>query len=149
MIIAAVFYGVKCNRCGDIYEYGDYSYYTDEGIIEEIVCEHGWMAENGRHYCPSCHVFNEETDIGAPKVDFSKELKDLNKFIDSMIQGRRERFVDDKDGSYVVNFSLYRESILQQYQVDYIKNLLGDKLIDISQAETKRRGVTYTIKLKY
>ena len=30
MIIADTFYAIKCNRCGDLHEDGDYQFYSDE-----------------------------------------------------------------------------------------------------------------------
>ncbi|MCW0484094.1 hypothetical protein [Gaoshiqia sediminis] len=63
MIIHGVFFAVKCNRCGNICESGDYQYWNDESAAEESAAESEWHIDNGKHYCPNCHEIDENDNV--------------------------------------------------------------------------------------
>lgn len=56
--IPAIFYAVKCDRCGEHFE-GEYEYYTDASDARDASQEEGWVGIGGKHYCTNCY---EEKD---------------------------------------------------------------------------------------
>jgi hypothetical protein len=64
MITEEIFYGVKCDRCGDIYEMnGEYTCYSDKGEILDAAFDDDWKEIHGRHYCPCCYTEKDGTTI--------------------------------------------------------------------------------------
>ena len=56
MIVNKVFYGVKCNRCHEIYETtDDLSFFEDENDAIENAEEYDWLTIQDKHYCPNCY----------------------------------------------------------------------------------------------
>lgn len=62
MIITEIFYGLKCDRCGELYTDGEYSFWNDESNVIENAYESDWNELKGRYYCPDCHEVDDETD---------------------------------------------------------------------------------------
>ena len=61
MFTEEIFYGIRCDRCGEQYESsGDYSYMTDKGEILETAENDDWREIDGKHYCPGCYVEDPE-----------------------------------------------------------------------------------------
>lgn len=57
---------LKCDGCGDYYDGlgdgGAISIDDDTGsFIEEAALDDGWVKEEGKHYCPCCHIAKETT----------------------------------------------------------------------------------------
>ena len=81
MIIAEVFYGVECDRCGKVYDGADYGYYDDMDSALEYAKEDEWLEIGGKHYCPDCYVVDEDTEEVKKKPPRSHHLKSLESFI--------------------------------------------------------------------
>jgi len=84
MIVASVFYGLKCNRCGSMHENSDgYTYMMDEGQILEDALENEWAEKDGKHYCPNCYIPSEDEDSDeiVVKPTYPELIKKLEKFI--------------------------------------------------------------------
>ena len=47
MIVSEIFYGVKCNRCGEQYEDGEHHFWSDESGAIENAMESEWIEEKG------------------------------------------------------------------------------------------------------
>ena len=71
MIITDTFYAIKCNRCGDLHEDGDYQFYSDEDSAWESADYSEWIENHGKHYCPSCYDRDDE-DNCKPKPENRK-----------------------------------------------------------------------------
>lgn len=64
MITEEIFYGVKCDRCGNSYEIcGEYTYYSDKSEILDAALDDGWKEIHGRHYCPCCYTEKDGTTV--------------------------------------------------------------------------------------
>ena len=63
MIVSEIFYGVKCNRCGEQYEDGEHSFWSDEDNAIENAMESEWIEEKGKHYCDKCFHYNDEDEL--------------------------------------------------------------------------------------
>lgn len=63
-------YACVCDRCGKIYEDEDMGYiaWVDGGQAFESASENGWTEIGGKHYCPDCYEYDEETDEYKPKA---------------------------------------------------------------------------------
>lgn len=67
--IEAMFYAVKCDRCGDVYtNSNDHSYFDDEHDAREDSHYDDWVVlangETVKDYCPSCVVMDETDEDG-------------------------------------------------------------------------------------
>ncbi|ROT06815.1 hypothetical protein EEL33_08585 [Muribaculaceae bacterium Isolate-037 (Harlan)] len=75
MIYEEIMYGVKCDRCYEIYENGDgCTVSSDKHDMEEEACENDWQEVDGRHYCPDCYTRDENDEdkiIVKPLIHYS------------------------------------------------------------------------------
>lgn len=87
MITEQIFYGVRCDRCGEDFEsHGDYSYMSDSGDIWDEACDQDWQLIDGRHYCPHCYEENPDPDNDddheyRPKPAYPECVPTLRKFL--------------------------------------------------------------------
>ena len=139
MIITEVFYAVKCNRCGTVYDDSEHSFWSDEGISVENALESDWKEVNNKHYCTDCYEIDEETDEIKVYEDYPKHLKTLNTVIDKVLQGL-SRQVLEHENTFVVKCRFYDTPILQPFQVEYIKNLLGEKFVSLDYVNGKHNN---------
>lgn len=59
-VISKLFGSVKCDRCGDIISE---EWYDDiEDCKDALIYDCNWIELNGKHYCPDCYYYDEETD---------------------------------------------------------------------------------------
>lgn len=148
MIITEIFYGVKCNRCGDILDDGEHSFWNDECGAEENATNSEWIEDKGRHYCPNCYEYNEDDDKQIPLPEFPAYLKELNKFLKNSIVGYSVE-VKETDTEFLVVKPLYNRTKLEDFEIAYITGLAGSNLISITCQKHERytRHEVY-IKLK-
>jgi len=147
MIITEVFYGIKCDRCGEIFEDGEHSFWSDESSAIENACDSDWKEVNGKYYCTNCCEVNDETDEIKVFEEYPQQLKTLNKFIDKILKGV-SRNVFEYEDSILVKCYFYYKPKLDSFEVDYIKNLLGEKFISLDYEVEKYNRFICQIKMK-
>ncbi len=136
MIVSEIFYGVKCDRCGEMHDDGEHTFWNDEGSSIENAMESEWITEKHKHYCPNCYEFNEDKDDNVPKPDFPLHLKHLLKFINKATTHISE--VDEQDDLFQVSAHSYKKDKLETFEENYIKQLLGDNLISFEYKKHER-----------
>lgn len=138
MIVSEIFYGVKCNRCGEQFEDGEHSFWSDENSAEENAMESEWIWEkNGKHYCPNCYELDEETEDTTPLPEFPEHLKKLKSFIDKNLKSYCSSIIETDD-FFKVETGIYNGSTLASYEENYIKEFLGEKLISLEYQKHER-----------
>ena len=147
MIITEVFYGVKCDRCGEIFEDGEHSFWSDESSAIENASDSEWAKLNGKHYCSNCYEVNEETDEIKVFEEYPQPLKTLNRFIDKILKGV-SRNVSEYEDHFLIKCYFYYKPKLDLFEVDYIKSLLGEKFISLDYEIEKYNRFTCCIKMK-
>lgn len=147
MIVTEIFYGVKCDRCGELYEDGEHSFWNDESSVIENAYESDWRELKGKHYCEVCHEVNEETDEISVFPEYPQHLKTLNSFIDRIVKGLARK-VSENESEFQVKFKLYKYSTLEKAEENYIKSLLGDNFISLDYAHGKYNSLSCIIKIK-
>jgi len=145
MITTETFYGLKCDRCGELFENGEYSFWADEDCAMENAFEEEWNELNGRHYCPNCHEINEETDEIKVYEEYPKHLKTLNGFIDKILHGYN-RGVCEYHEYFLVKCKFHDKQRLEEFEANYIKSLLGDKFISLDYEIWQYNNATCSIK---
>lgn len=65
--IPAIFYAIRCDRCGEHHE-AEYEYFSDESGAWESAQDEGWIEVDGKHYCSCC--YNEVDDENVPLKPF-------------------------------------------------------------------------------
>lgn len=106
MIVKEIFYGVKCNRCGEMNETGDYTYMSDESSAENEALDNEWFIDNGKHYCPNCFTVNDETDektVNPPIPDIVKKIEKFLIYITKNIPSTIET-----NDCFKISFNEYR-----------------------------------------
>ena len=126
MIITEVFYAVKCDRCGKVYDGADYGYYNDMDSSLEYAKEDDWVEIGGKHYCPNCYVIDEDTEEVKKRPPRSQHVKSLERFINDFL-GCNARIVESDD-DYEVFFYGKDLSILDE---KYIREMLGSNLLSL------------------
>lgn len=147
MIITEVFYGVKCDRCGETFEDGEHSFWSDESSAIENASDSEWVELNGKHYCSNCHEVNEDTDEIKVFEEFPQPLKTLNGFIDKILKGVSRSILEYED-HFLIKCYFYYKSRLDSFEVDYIKSLLGEKFISLDYEVEKCNRFACCIKMK-
>ncbi len=148
MIITEVFYGLKCNRCGELFEDGEHSFWNDESSAIENAYESDWAELKGKHYCPNCHEIDEETDEVKVYEEYPQHLKTLNGFIDRILHGTSRNVIEKDNDFFLIKCQFYQKPKLDLFEVEYIKSLLGDKFISLDYEEGKYNSFTCCIKFK-
>lgn len=82
MIETTVFYGVKCDRCHEMYEdSNDFTFFYDKSEALEEAMDADWIEKDGKHYCPSCYEGLEEDDTLKIKPSIPKQVFKLRKLL--------------------------------------------------------------------
>lgn len=105
MIVQEIFYGVKCDRCREIYEAGDYAYYSEKNSVIEDATDNDWIEQNGKHYCPDCYTLDEETDEIIINPDIPDVVNKIQKFILHITRNNPE--TREKEDSFELSFNEY------------------------------------------
>lgn len=149
MVIAEVFYGVKCDRCGEIYESGEHAYYMDESEAQEQALESEWGELNGKHYCPNCHSVDEETDEIKPFPAFPKHVSHIRNFAKKMMGGLHEG-IEEKDNAdfIILKYSIQNGRSFKMFHLNYIRDFLDEKFVSLDVDKQKYwDNISITIKL--
>ena len=126
MIIAEVFYGVKCDRCGKVYDGSDAQYYSDTDSALTYAKEEDWIERGKKHYCPNCHVVDEDTEEVKVRPPRPIHLDSLEKFINDFL-GYHARVIESDD-DYEVLFYGDALSIIDE---EYIRKMLDSHFISL------------------
>ena len=136
MIVSEIFYGVKCNRCGEQFEDGEHSFWSDENGAVENAMESEWIEEKGKHYCTNCYDYNDEFETQSIRPDFPEHVRKIKKFLEKIIVGH-SIFVREHSDNFIISKILYNQTGLNSYDTNYITDFLGNKLesIDVKKHE--------------
>ena len=147
MIIPKIFYGIKCERCGDIFEDGEgSSYWADEDSAFENASEGAeWIEIKSKHFCEGCYEVDEETDEIKVKESYPVYIQEIIAFLNKMTLAMHVVVV--LEDVYKVQFRLYHSKKLHDFEVNYIKSLLSNKFISIDEVN-ERSYIEYTILLE-
>ena len=105
MIVPEIFYGVKCDRCKEIFEAGDHAYYSDKSSVLDEALDYAWIEQNGKHYCPNCYAQDEETDEITIRPDIPEAVKKIQKFILNIT--RNSHNTREKEDSFEISINEY------------------------------------------
>jgi hypothetical protein len=135
MITKAIFYGLKCDRCGEVYEDGEgHTHWPDEDSAVEFAIgfdeESEWIEEDGKHYCPECYTVDEETDEVKILPPIPAHVKKIQAFIEKVI--RTPVHMNEVTEICRLSFYVPASKTLQSCDENYIRNYLGDKLINLA-----------------
>jgi hypothetical protein len=63
MIIPVECWNVQCDKCGSVYQSGEYVGWNDKGYAEDCATDDDWHKEDDSHYCPNCYDFDDEGEV--------------------------------------------------------------------------------------
>lgn len=137
MIVKEIFHGVKCNRCGEIYnDTEDHSYFHDESNAVECALDDDWIERNGKHYCPGCFITdeNETVTIKPPHPDYIKKVRNYLHWAAELIIS-----VHEDDGYFIIRgYTKHNTKKIATEDAEWITTYLGDKLVGISYNNAER-----------
>lgn len=122
MIITDTFYAIKCNRCGDLHNDGEYEFYIDEDSAYESASNSDWLHHNNSDYCTCCY----DCETLKPYPEFPKHIKEFRKVFDSLSRSRSD--IIDMGSSVWIKASIWGG--FSKEKEECVKLLLGDKLIE-------------------
>lgn len=125
MIVSETFYGVKCNRCLELFEDGEHSFWTDEcGVVENAI-DYEWIEQDGKHYCTECYELDEITDENKVKKDYPQHIKTLRNFIKKVLFCNSS--LSETNTQFIFSFYLNKIEKLPYFDENYIIALTGEK----------------------
>lgn len=135
MIEQKIFYGLKCDRCGTMCEGGEFEYFDDESFAVENALESEWKEIGDKHYCPDCYEIDEETD----EVKVYEPYPDYIDKVMSFIKGGLKvgAILKETKDKFTITVFSYNVLKFKEYDLEYIKNVLGDKLISSGVSYSK------------
>lgn len=141
MFTEQIFYGVRCDRCGEMYESsGDYSYMSDKGEIWEQAWDEGWNEHNGHHYCPCCHKVigkdENEGNIIRVKNGYPQCVQKL-KLLLRLLVGHSPRN-EEREGWLHYNVPLQYKGVLSDLSRQMIERTLNEVVFTIDFSEDNR-----------
>lgn len=135
MIVSDTFYGVKCNRCLELFEDGEHSFWTDEyGAVENAI-DSEWMEQNGKHYCTECYEIDEITEENKVRDDYPIHIKTLRNFIKKVLFGSLSLI--ESDIEFIFSFYLNKIEKLADFDENYIRELTGEKFVSFEYIKEK------------
>ncbi len=137
MIVREIFYGVRCNRCKEQFDDGEHSFWSDEDGAVENAMESEWIEKKGKHYCPNCYDYDEEKDEQKVKADFPEYVMKLKSFIDKILKSYPAT-VYEKEDYFQISTGIYSGTSFEKFEENYIKELLGEKLISLEYQKHER-----------
>ncbi len=142
MIYEEIMYGIKYDRCHEIYENCDGATVSSEKHdIEEEACENDWHEENGKHYCPNCYTRDEEDEdkiIAKPMIHYS-----FFKFISfvNQLTGCHHRFSQDDNHFILRNNYCYKR--MDNTRLSILREIISDFVVEYKQPEKEGQGRPY------
>lgn len=141
MIYEEIMYGVRCDRCHEIYENGDgYTVSADRNSMEEYASDDDWYEENGKHYCPNCYTrdeIDEDKVIVKPMIhhSFFKFMDFVNK-----LTGCRHRLLEDETHFILRNNYCYKR--MDNNRLAILREIIYDFTVEYKVSE-KQSGKPY------
>ena len=125
MLVQEVFYAIKCNRCGDLHEDGEFTFFNDEDSAYESASNSDWLHHNNSDYCTCCYDCETLKPYPQYPIHITRFRKVFNAMgvCDSSIMGS-----SNEDGSVWIKASIYGG--FSKEKEECVKILLGDKLIE-------------------
>lgn len=147
MIITETFFGLKCDRCGELFEGGEHSFWHDESSAIENATDSDWQEVKGKHYCTGCSEVDEETDEVIVYPEYPKHLKILNAFLDKITSATSRTVIESAESYFIVKCRFYNKQKLEPFEAEYIKSLLGEFFVSIDYIDEKYNSLSCLIKI--
>lgn len=130
---------MSCDRCGEVFSnYDDYTCFSDDDIMSEA---EEWEEVNGRHYCPNCYTYNEETDEVSVKKPYPFDLKRVKANLNVLFRYNPEFYLTEDDEYYIIKNSRSLPEMPESIRL-YIKENLGDDtIIESTESNVKVPGL--------
>ncbi len=142
MIYEEIMYGIKCDRCHEIYDNCDGATVSSEKYgMEEEALENDWYEENGKHYCPNCYTRDEDDEdkiIVKPMIHYS--FFKFSSFV-NQLTGCHHRFSQDDTHFILRNNYCYKR--MDNTRLSILREIISDFVIEYKQPEKGCQGRPY------
>ena len=130
MITEHIFYGLRCDRCGEDYDGSECSCYIDKGDLFDAAKEDDWVTIEGCNYCPGCYEWNMDPYCDydnryRPKPFYPRSIYKLRKFL-QVFGGYRQEEHDD-----MLIFRFYVELVNKKLEPEY--SAMIDKILHLQE----------------
>ena len=142
MIYEEIMYGIKCDRCHEIYENCDGATVSNEKYdMENDACENDCHEENGKHYCPNCYVrFHQEysdDDVIVVKPMIHYSFFKFSSFV-NQLTGCYHRFSQDDTHFILRNNYCYKR--MDNTRLSILREIIADFVVEYKQPEKGCQG---------
>jgi len=132
MIYEEIMYGIKCNRCHEIFENSEsYTVAVDKDDFEAEATEDGWHKDGDAHYCPKCYMVDEnDVIVVKPRIHhlFFKFWNLLKAFT-----GCVHRFTETETHYTLTNHHCYKR--LNKARISILQEVIADFTIEYRTPE--------------
>lgn len=142
MIIKEIFSAIQCDRCSEIAEGSNYTYYSDESDALENAWESGWYTPDGsqhKHYCSNCFIDKGDEKEILPAWPY--HIKKLRSFL-KMTRIFINSIIESDDNTFTFKVSDLPE---EECDMNWIRSYLGTKLISIDKTVPNKYGSYYVL----
>ena len=142
MTYETIMYGIKCNRCQEIYEDSEgVNFAVDRhGDLEECAQEDGWYVNGEKHYCPNCHTINENDEVVTKPLIDHHFFKFRN--VLQMLTCRLYSFYETETCFVLTSYHCYNP--LNEAQSHVLRDIIPDFVVDYRKPK-KINGKPYEI----
>lgn len=139
----AILYGIKCDRCREVFEDSEgHTVFFDKGDAEEGVAEDSWHCDGDKHYCPNCY-FVDDNDVITVKPsiphDFFKFQNTLKALTHTI-----HRFSEIEQHYILTNHYCYKN--LDPARISILREIIPDFTVEYNTPD-KCDGKPYVIEV--
>ncbi len=125
MIKNEIVYGIKCDRCHEMYEDSDdISFFFNQQEVLEFAKDSDWIEKNGKHYCPSCYERLGNDDDFEIKTPYPKEIFKLRKLLTNYVSDYAK--IAEHSDDFTISLYLRSNTLPDKPIMDMIAFILKD-----------------------
>lgn len=143
MIVDAIFYGVKCDRCHKILsDWNDIEYYSDANYALEALDCADWIERDNKHYCPNCYTIdnNDDDDI-IIKKSFPLMIWKVKAYAETAMGYIGDNWYEEDNGKLIIMKGHWKEKptfdIIDAH-ITILKSIIGHNNFSITQIEAEK-----------
>lgn len=143
MIFEEIMYGIKCDRCHDIFENGDNcTVSSDKYDMEESAIDNDWYQDGDKHYCPGCFEKDENDEIVLKPAIHHTFFNFWNKL--KALAGCNHRFSEDDKYYLLTNAYCYKR--LNEARLSILHEIIPDFTIEYHKPD-RCNGKPYEVEI--
>ena len=139
----AILYGIKCNRCREVYEDEEgHTVFFDKSDAEEGASESEWHCDGDKHYCPNCYSM-DDNDVITVKPSIPHDLFKFQNTLKALTH-TVHRFSETEEHYILTNNYCYKN--LDPARISILNEIIPDFAVEYKTPD-KYNGKPYVIEV--